>query len=322
MAESTVVPPKQTVPPQTDGVATVAPVIPATPAPAPALSFTPPAQLSKSLVGVGEKKAALAPAKMVLLGILAGVFIGFAAHLATTVATGWTIGGAAALFGLKKFFIGAVFSCGLMLVIIPGSELWTGNNLMTIALLDKKITMGQMLKNWGLVYLGNLIGSILLAFIIAKSSGLLDGAVGGTALKIASGKVSAQVSGMSHNYAYFFRAVGCNWLVCLAVMMAVAAKDIAGKVLAIFFPIMAFVTSGFEHAIANMYFIPAGIFAKGFDKAVAGSGLSADALASLNWATMWSGNLITVTLGNFVGGAILTGGVYWFLYVRENRRAS
>lgn len=279
--------------------------------------FAAPAALSKALVKVGVAKANLTPAKMIILGILAGAFIGFAAHLATTVATGWTIGGGAALFGLKKFFIGAVFSCGLMLVVIPGSELWTGNNLMAVALLDKKITMGQMLKNWSLVYLGNLIGSIFLAWIIAKSSGLLDGTVGGTAIKIASGKVSADITGMGHNYGYFFRAIGCNWLVCLAVMMAVAAKDIAGKVLGIFFPIMAFVTSGFEHAIANMYFIPAGIFAKGFDKAVAASGLSGDALGALNWGTMWTNNLITVTLGNLVGGAVFTAGAYWFLYVKS-----
>lgn len=279
-------------------------------------NFVPPAQLSQNLVNVGVAKASLNPVKMIVLGILAGVFIGFAAHLATTVATGWTIGGEAALFGLKKFFIGGVFSVGLMLVMIPGSELWTGNNLMTVALLEKKITFGQLMKNWSLVYLGNLIGSIILAFIIAKSTGLLDGAIGGTAIKIAAGKVSAAPQGLGHNYAYFFRAIGCNWLVCLAVMMALASKDIAGKVLAIFFPIMAFVTSGFEHCVANMYFIPAGIFAKGFDKAVAASGKSADALAALNWGTMWTNNLITVTIGNFVGGAVLVGVVYWFLYVK------
>lgn len=236
--------------------------------------------------------------------------------MATVVATGWTIGGSAALFGLKKFFIGAVFSCGLMLVIIPGSELWTGNNLMGVALLEKKITFGQMMKNWVLVYLGNLIGSIILAWGIAKMTGLLNGAVGGTAIKIAAGKVTANVPGLGHNVPYFFRAIFCNWLVCLAVMMAVASKDIAGKVLGIFFPIMAFVTSGFEHAIANMYFIPAGIFAKGYAAATSASGLDAAKLAALNWGSMWSQNLITVTLGNTVGGAILTAGVYWFIYVK------
>ncbi len=281
------------------------------------MNFLAPADLSNALIGVGQKKASGSIVKLLLLGVLAGVFIGFAAHLATTVATGWTVSGAPALFGLKKFLIGGVFSVGLMMVIIPGSELWTGNCLMSVALADKKISWGQLLRNWSIVYLGNLIGSVFLALIIAKFSGLLDGAVGATAINIASAKVSSVQQGLDHNLAYFFRAVCCNWMVCLAVMMAIAAKDIAGKVLAIFFPIMAFVTSGFEHSIANMYFIPAGIFAKGFNAAVSASGKTPQLLESLNWGTMWTNNIITVTLGNFVGGFILCGLVYWFLYVRN-----
>ncbi|MCD4655668.1 formate/nitrite transporter family protein [bacterium] len=281
--------------------------------------FLAPADLSKALINVGKAKANNSIAKLFVLGILAGVFIGFAAHLATVVATGWTIGGAAALFGLKKFFIGAVFSVGLMLVIIPGSELFTGNNLMTVALFNKNITLGQLLRNWGIVYLGNFVGSIILAWMIAKMSGLTSGAIGGTAINIAYGKVTAGAE--SHQIWYFFRAIGCNWLVCLAVMMAIAAKDIAGKVLAIFFPIMAFVTSGFEHCVANMYFLPAGIFSKSFDKAVAASGKSAETLSALNWGSMITNNLITVTLGNIVGGAILTGVVYWWIFVRGTKEA-
>lgn len=282
-------------------------------------NFLAPAELSQTLVAVGEKKASGTITKLFILGILAGVFIGFAAHLATTVATGWNIGGEPALFGLKKFFIGAVFSVGLMMVMIPGSELWTGNCLMTVALCEKKITFGSMMKNWVVVYAGNLVGSILIAFIIAKMSGLLGGAVGGTAIKIAFGKVATQVDGLGHTIPYFFRAISCNWMVCLAVMMAIAAKDIGGKVLAIFFPIMAFVTSGFEHSIANMYFIPAGIFAKGFTGAVEASKVSAENLALLNWGSMWTNNILIVTLGNFVGGGLFVGCVYWFLYVRENK---
>ena len=280
-------------------------------------NFMAPAELSKAFIGIGKAKANNSASKLFVLGILAGVFIGFAAHLATTVATGWTVGGAPALFGLKKFFIGAVFSVGLMLVIIPGSELFTGNNLMTIALMNKDITFGQMMRNWGIVYIGNLIGSILLAWMIAAMSGLTDGAVGGTALNIAYGKVTA--GGSMHNVWFFFRAIGCNWLVCLAVMMAIAGKDIASKVLAIFFPIMAFVTSGFEHIIANMYFIPAGIFSKGFEKAVAASGKSLTQLADLNWVSMVSQNFIVVTLGNITGGAILCGVVYWWIYVNGTK---
>ncbi|MCF7912686.1 MAG: formate/nitrite transporter family protein [Candidatus Cloacimonetes bacterium] len=281
-------------------------------------NFLTPKELSNAFIGVSKAKAGNSIIKLFVLGILAGVFIGFAAHLATTVATGWTIGGTAALFGLQKFFIGAVFSVGLMLVIIPGSELWTGNNLMMVGLMNKDITLGQLLRNWGIVYLGNLVGSIFLAWMIAKMSGLTGGTVGGTAINIAYGKIAATVDGgTSHNLMYFFRAIGCNWLVCLAVMMAVAAKDIGGKIFAIFFPIMAFVTSGFEHAIANMYFIPAGIFSKTFGGAVAASGKSVETLAALNWGSFFTQNLITVTLGNFVGGGILCAMVYWWIYVKE-----
>jgi len=278
-------------------------------------NFAPPAELSKAFINIGKAKATNTAIKLFVLGILAGVFIGFAAHLATTVATGdW------AAFGLKKFFIGAVFSVGLMLVMIPGSELFTGNNMMTVALFNKDITFAQMMRNWILVYAGNFVGSIALAWMIASGSGLLDGAVGATAIKIAFGKVTA--GGAAHQSMYFWRGIGCNWLVCLAVMMAVAAKDIAGKVLAIFFPIMAFVTSGFEHCVANMYFIPAGIFAKSSAAAVAASGKSAEALVGLNWSTLWTGNLIIVTLGNIVGGAILCGVVYWWCFVRDTAKKS
>ncbi len=280
-------------------------------------NFLSPPELAQSFVGVGVKKAALPIGKMVLLGILAGVYIGFAAHLATTVATGWTIGGDAALFGLKKFFIGAVFSVGLMLVIIPGSELFTGNNLLTVALCHGKLGFGGLFRNWIPVYFANLLGSILLAWMIGVGTGLLSGPVGGTAINIAYGKVASSIpDGFSHNVSYFFRAIGCNFLVCLAVMMAISAKDIGGKVWAIFFPIMAFVTSGFEHCIANMYFIPAGIYAKHFSGAVEASGKTTEQLAALNWTSMWSQNLISVTLGNVVGGAIFVGAVYYFLYVR------
>jgi formate/nitrite transporter len=232
------------------------------------------------------------------------------------VATGWTVGGSAALFGLQRFFIGAVFTVGLMMVVIPGSELFTGNNLLTVALCHGKLGFGGMFRNWIPVYLANFVGSVLLAWMIVRGTGLLSGPVGGTAISIAFGKVAAQVDGgYSHNIAFFFRGVACNFLVCVAVMMAVAAKDIAGKIAAIFFPIMAFVTSGFEHSVANMYFIPAGIFAKHFPKAVETSGLSPEQLELLNWGSLRTQNLVTVTLGNIVVGAVFVGVIYYILYV-------
>lgn len=275
-------------------------------------NFLTPVEVSNALVEVGKKKASISAAKLFLLGILAGAFIGFAAHLATTVATGWNIGGAPALFGLKKFFVGAVFSVGLMLVIIPGSELWTGNNLMTIPLFNKDITLGAMLRNWGLVYLGNLVGSVLLAWMIAKMSGITAGSIGSTAINIAGGKCMLSETEM------IFRAIGCNVLVVLAVMMAVAAKDIVGKIMAIFFPIMAFVTSGFEHSIANMYFLPAGMFSSTFSKAAEGA--NAAKLEALNIGNAAT-NIAFVTLGNFIGGALIIGGIYWYLYVKQNKQA-
>ena len=280
--------------------------------------FLSPAELSESFIGFGKTKASLPAGRMVGLGILAGIFIGLAAHLATTVATGWMIAGEPALFGLKKFLTGAVFSTGLMMVIIPGSELFTGNNLMTIALCSREIRVGSLLRNWALVYLANLAGSLVLAYTIAWGTGLLAGEVGGTAIRIAWSKVALLPGGLSHWTAFFFRGIWCNFLVCIAVMMAVAAQDIGGKIAAVFFPIMAFVSSGFEHVVANMYFIPAGIIAAQFPGAVEASGLDAEQLTDLSWSAMINANFVPVTLGNIIGGAVLVGVLYWALFVRSS----
>ena len=271
-----------------------------------------PVQLAVRLVDWGAEKKGISGGRLLVLGFLAGVYIGFAAHLATVVGTGdfsW--------IGLQKFFVGAVFSVGLMLVVIPGSELWTGNTMMTAAWLEQRLTLTDMLRNWCFVYLGNLLGSVFLAWIIVSQTGLMDGAFGGTALHIASNKVSEEFTTTAHASAYFFRAVACNWLVCLAVLLAMAAKDITGKILGIFFPIMAFVAAGFEHVVANMYFIPAGIFAKALPAARAASGLDPTLLAQLNWWTLWQNNLLVVTIGNLVGGGFFVAALYWWLYVKN-----
>lgn len=262
-----------------------------------------PAETALALTDAGEAKAKLPIPRMFLLGILAGVYIGFGAHLATIVATGtW------ATWGMQRLAMGAAFTVGLMLVVIAGAELFTGNNLMTVALCSRRIGLAALLRNWGIVYFGNLVGSVVLALIIVKGSALLAGPVGGVAMNIAAGKVSgASLDGVNHNVAFFFRGIGCNWLVCLAIVLAMASKSAAGKFLGIFFPITAFVASGFEHCVANMYFIPAGIFASGFTSAREASGLTPLQLESLNWTTMWTNNLIAVSLGNIVGGAIFVG---------------
>ena len=278
--------------------------------------FLTPAEVSVSFVETGKRKASLSAGKLSGLGILAGIFIALAAHLSTTVATGWTIAGEGALWGLGRLTAGAVFSVGLMMVIIPGSELFTGKNLMTIPLCEGEIGFGSLLRNWVLVYMANLAGSLIVAYSIAWGTGLLAGNVGGTAIRLAWSKVALSPGGMSHWLTFFFRGIWCNFLVCIAVMMAAASLDIGGKIAAVFFPIMAFVSSGFEHVVANMYFIPAGIIATRFPQAVAASGLDADALASLTWKAMVTANFIPVTLGNIVGGAVLVGVIYWALFVK------
>lgn len=275
--------------------------------------FIPPAKLYDVFTDTGAAKAELSVGKLLVLGILAGAYIGFAAHLATVISTGhmeW--------FGLKKFLTGSVFAFGLMLVIIPGSELWTGNNLMAVSLLEKRITFYSMMRNWFYVYIGNFAGSVLLAAVIGWGTGLLDSQVGAAALNIGFEKLTYAPENLDHNVAYFFRGLGCNWLVCLAVVMAAAAKDISGKIWAIFFPIMAFVASGFEHSIANMYFLSAAIFAKGYRNAAELSGLDSSALEILNWSAIWTDNLIAVTLGNFAGGTLFVAVLYWWIYVKKN----
>ena len=257
---------------------------------------------------VGVKKATSSVLNVVVLGVLAGVYIGFGAALATLV------GHDAARHvgvGIAQILVGSVFSVGLILVVIAGAELFTGNNLMIASVLGKEYGPKRLLGRWGLVYLANFAGSILLAFIMYQSGlwKMASSAVGAKAIAIANAKVN-----LSFGEA-FFRGIGCNWLVCLAVWMALSAKDVAGKILAIFFPIMAFVALGYEHCVANMYFIPIGLFLKG--TAAAGGFAS---LSSLTWGNFLAANLVPVTLGNIVGGGLFVGSVYWLVYMRGQRQ--
>ncbi|GAB1535520.1 formate/nitrite transporter family protein [Geovibrio sp. ADMFC3] len=271
--------------------------------------FLTPPEITQTMLEASASKCAMPAAKVFVLALLAGAYIGFAAHLATMVTTG-----SSEWIGVQRFLTGAVFSFGLMLAVIPGSELWTGNTMMIAGVMDRRITFGAMMRNWVIVYIGNLIGAALLAALIVKGTGLTDGQFGATAIKIAYAKTNESVYGIQHQYAYFFRGLLCNWLVCLAILIAMSAQDIAGKILGIFFPIMAFVASGFEHSVANMYFIPAGIFASAFPAAVSAGGFEPASLAALNWGTMFTGNIIAVTLGNLVGGGIFTACAMLFIY--------
>jgi len=258
---------------------------------------------------VGVAKATSPWLTVFVLGILAGAYIGFGGFLSTTV----TFDAAAKLgTGLTKLVGGAVFSVGLMLVVIAGAELFTGNNLMVSSVMSREISFGTMLARWGLVFLANLLGS-LLVMLLFYYSGLWktgDGALGAAAVKIAYNKVNLTFSEA------LWRGIGCNWLVCLAVWMALAARQTIGKIFAIFFPIMAFVALGFEHCIANMYFIPTGIL---FVHKAALPAIPGIDLSALNLVNFLYKNLLPVTIGNIIGGTVFVGMSYWGAYIRPSR---
>ncbi|RJR52879.1 MAG: response regulator [Desulfobacteraceae bacterium] len=262
------------------------------------------AETVASTVGVG--KATSPWFTVFVLGILAGSYIGFGGLLSTTVTFDLA---AKAGIGLTKFMGGAVFSLGLILVVIAGAELFTGNNLMVSSVLTREITFNTMMKRWVLVYAANFIGSILVALIFYFSGLWKTGgsALGHAAIGIAAKKVSLDFSEA------LVSGIGCNWLVCLAVWMALAARQIISKIFAIFFPIMAFVAIGFEHCVANMYFIPTGIFLKTW------AGLGSASIAGVEgvtWANFVWKNLLPVTIGNIIGGAVFVGMSYWGAYLR------
>jgi len=285
------------------------------------MNFLSPAEVAAACCNTGKVKANLSLTKLFVLGILAGAYIAFGANLATVVGAGWPPEWADS--GVNKFLFGGVFSVGLMLVVIGGAELFTGNNMfLTISVLNKQTTLSGLLYNWVVVYFANFVGSLLLVALVfasmyyAKADGTLT-AAGIKAVAIAKGKLTLTWGQV------FFRAILCNWLVCMAVWLAVASKDVVGKVLAIFFPIMAFVASGYEHSVANMYFIPMGIqiAAANPDALVAVETLklaSADAVTSLfTYGNFIVKNLIPATLGNIVGGGLFVAGLYWTAFMKD-----
>jgi len=267
-----------------------------------------PAEVATKAVAVGIKKSNLDFWTMFFLALFGGAFIGLGAILATTVGSN----GSEFPYGVNALLKGLIFTVGLILVIVAGAELFTGNNLIFMAVLNKKVTYGKMLRNWGIVYFGNLVGAIILAAVmfLSKQYTFGSGAIGKTALTIANSK-----SGLE-----FWSALGlgimCNLLVCLAVWMAFSARTTAGKILAIIPPIASFVAAGFEHSVANMYFIPIGLFIKWFDPTFFGK---AGEFSNLTLGNFFLKNLIPVTLGNIIGGAIFVGAMYWFIYLRKQK---
>jgi formate/nitrite transporter len=271
--------------------------------------FTP-AEITKNQCEIGIRKAEFTVIKQLLLGIMAGIFVAFASQGYNQAVH--TINS----IGIAKLVGGALFTCALMMIIIAGGELFTGNCMMLIACVEKQIKVLSMLRSWLMVYLGNMIGSLFIVILILNSGQLdfSDGMLGAFTIKTAIFKTNLGF------VKAFIMGILCNMLVCAAVWMASAAKDIAGKILAIFFPIWLFVTSGFEHSIANMYFIPAGVLAKAnsqwLSQAIA-IGASQEQIASLGIKTFLIDNLLPVTLGNIVGGAVLIGLAYWVIYLRK-----
>lgn len=270
-----------------------------------------PKEMAQKAEDVGVAKVSLGPLRMLSLAVLAGAFISLGAIFATTITTG-----AGDLpFGVGKLLGGFVFCLGLILVIAAGAELFTGNNLIIMAWASRKVGTGALLRNWMIVYIGNFIGSIATAFfmVLSKQYTFNSGAIGLNALNIANHKV----------HLGFVQAVVlailCNALVCLAVWLSFGARSTTDKVLAIIFPITAFVAAGFEHSVANMYFIPVGLFIKsGADASFWGNvGKTAVDYADLTWGNFFLANLLPVTIGNIIGGALLVGFAYWFIYLRH-----
>lgn len=285
-----------------------------------------PMEVAAATANAGKGKATMAVAKLFILGILAGVYIGFGANLATVVGAGWAPDWANS--GLNKLAFGAVFSVGLMLVVVGGAELFTGNNMfLTISALNGQSTWRGLSYNWTVVFIANFVGSVLLVAIVlagayfANADGSLT-AIGSKAVTIAKGKLTLAWG------TAFFRAILCNWLVCLAVWLAFASKDVIGKLFSCFFPIMAFVTSGFEHSVANMFFIPMGIQIANANPAavVAVESLkmtNPEAVTSMfTYSNFIINNLIPVTLGNIVGGGLFVAALYWFVYLKKSEPAS
>mgnify|MGYP003982125067 FL=1 len=252
-----------------------------------------PREIARRVETSARAKAHLGTMPTLLLGVLAGAFIALGAVFYEVVITNSGLG-----FGPERLLGGMAFSLGLVLVIIGGAELFTGNSLIVFAWCDRKIKTASLLRNWVLVYLGNFLGASIMALAVHWSGihNLSDGAVGATAMRVAEGKMA--LAPMEA----FVRGILCNVLVCLAVWLCFAARSVVSKIVAIVFPVSAFVALGFEHSVANMYLIPAGWLAGSEVINAAGYGM----------------NLLVVTCGNVIGGGVLVGGVYWLIY-RENR---
>jgi len=254
-----------------------------------------PAEIAHRVESMGVAKARANAITLLVLAVLAGAFISIGALFFTVIVTDGALG-----FGFTRLLGGLGFCIGLILVVIGGAELFTGNNLMAMAWASRLISTREMMRNWVIVYLGNVIGCLgtVVLVVWADIGSLADGAVAQTAINIAQAKVGLSVGEA------FARGVLCNTLVCLAVWLAMGGHSVTDKILAVLFPVSAFVAIGFEHSIANWFFLPFGM------------ALDAHDAISLSGASM---NLLVVTIGNIFGGSLLVAGVYWVAYLRGDK---
>ena len=264
-----------------------------------------PQEMARKAERIGVTKAASDWATTFVLSILAGAFISLGAIFATT-----TLAGSTDMpYGVARLLAGLTFSLGLVLVVVAGAELFTGNNLIVMAWAGRRVSTLRLLRNWAIVYVGNFVGAIGTAAIVyvSKQYEFGHGAVGDAALTIANAK-----TGLGFTQAIALGAM-CNALVCLAVWLCYSARTTTDKVLSIIPPIAAFVAVGFEHSVANMYFIPFGLFVKHSSFA------STVPTPNLTWTHFLWSNLVPVTIGNIIGGGLMVGAVYWFVYLRGER---
>ncbi len=274
-----------------------------------------PADIARKAEEVGVAKANMDALSLLVLAVLAGAFIGLGSMAATIV---WTDTAQAMPFGVTRLLGGLVFALGLILVVLGGAELFTGNSLMVIAVASHRIGLVALLRAWTIVFVGNMIGAVGTAALVflAGQHDLAAGGVGKTMLAIGAAKAELPFARA------FFLGILCNVLVCLAIWLCYGAHTTADKLLAILFPIAAFVAAGFEHSVANMYFIPLAMIVKAFAAEGFWSmiGTSPDAFGGLTLAGLVR-NLVPVTLGNIVGGGVLVGLVYWFVYLRRGGKS-
>jgi formate/nitrite transporter len=297
--------------------------------------FHPPVAIVAKAGDAGKYKVGLPAWNMVLRGFMSGAYIAMGGALATVCSTGiaysaaqitaGAVPGGFASAGMAALITGAVFPVGLIITVLTGAELFTGDAMLApMAAFIHKISWAQVMNLWLWVYIGNFIGSIVWAYIMAygpfisvdpANGAIAVTAFGMRAINIAAFKV--QYVGMMGMWSAFLKAIACNWLVNLAILLGICSDDMVGKFFGIWFPIMAFVASGFEHSIANMYFIAAGIFTRDMATAAQLATVNQAQLANVTWIGFWTNNMIIVTIGNIVGGLFFVGVIYWVAFKKE-----